>query len=152
MTFTMTSFAEVAILLVMATLLTGCNILAYPLYVLAPKDYALITAVALIASLVAGALITQAGLLFAAILAIPAGGLIAEAVLRTTRKRGRAVQIITAVCIALGAIAGPWMLRMLASGRFVLPPNLLVLMASLLDLSGILYAVLAIGAAVGRLR
>jgi hypothetical protein len=123
-----------------------------PLYVLAPQDYLIITAVALAASLVAGALITQAGLFFTLFLSIPAGGLIAEAVLRATRKRGRAVQVITAACIVLGAYAGPLLLRMLAAGRLGLPGNALVVMASLLNLSSILYAVLAVGAAVARLR
>lgn len=123
-----------------------------PLYVLAPKDYAIIAAVALAASLVAGALVTRAGFLFALLLSVPAGGLIAEAVLRATRKRGRAVQVITAVCIVLGAYGGPLLLRMLATGRLGLPGIGLVLLASLLNLSSILYAVLAVGAAVARLR
>lgn len=123
-----------------------------PLYVLAPQDYVVITVVALAMSLVAGALITQAGFFFTLLLSIPTGGLIAEAVLRATRKRGRAVQIITGVCIALGAYAGPLVLGMLASGRLVLPGHPLLVMASLLNLNNILYAVLAIGAAVARLR
>jgi hypothetical protein len=120
--------------------------------VLAPQDYVVITVVALAVSLVAGALIPRAGFFFALLLSVPTGGLIAEAVLRTTRKRGRAVQLITGACIALGAYAGPLAFRMLASGSLVLPVNPLLVMASLLNLSSILYAVLAIGAAVARLR
>lgn len=123
-----------------------------PLYVLAPQDYPIITVVALAVSLAAGALITQAGLFFALFLSIPVGGLIAEAVLRATRKRGRPVQIITGVCIGLGAYAGPLLWRMLASGSLALPANPLLVMASLLNLGSLLYAVLAIGAAVTRLR
>ncbi|HHX43504.1 MAG TPA: hypothetical protein GX714_05890 [Chloroflexi bacterium] len=123
-----------------------------PLYVLAPQDYPIIAIVALAVSLVAGALATQAGLFFTVFLSIPAGGIIAEAVLRARRKRGRPVQIITGVCIALGALAGPVVLRMVASGGLALPANALVLVASLLNLNSILFAVLAIGAAVARLR
>lgn len=123
-----------------------------PLYVLAPQDYLFVAAVALAASLVAGALITQAGFFFTLFLSIPAGGLIAEAVTRATRKRGRAVQIITGVAIALGAYAGPLLWRMLASGSLALPANPILVMASLLNLGSLLYAVLAIGAAVARLR
>ncbi len=123
-----------------------------PLYVLKPQDYVLTTAVALAVSLVAGALMTQAGLFFALFLSIPVGGIIAEAVLRTTRKRGRPVQIITGVSIALGALAGPLIWRMLASGSLALPANPLVVLASLLNLGSLLYAVLAIGAAAARLR
>ena len=84
--------------------------------------------------------------------AIPAGGLIAEAVTRATRKRGRVVQTITGVSIALGAYAGPLLWRMLASGSLALPANPILVMASLLNLGSLLYAVLAIGAAVTRLR
>lgn len=123
-----------------------------PLYVLKSQHYLIVTAVALVVSVVAGALMTQAGPFIALFLSIPVGGIIAEAVLRTSRKRGRPVQIITGVSIALGALAGPLMWQMLATGRVALPPNPLLVLASLLNLGSLLYAVLAIGAAAARLR
>jgi len=123
-----------------------------PLYALAPQDYVVVAVVALAASLVAGALITQVRLLFAVLLSAPVGGMIAEVVWRVGHKRGRAVQVITGGAIALGAYAGPLLLGMLISGRLALPANALAMMASLLNLTSILYAVLAIGAAVARLR
>lgn len=123
-----------------------------PLYVLKPYDYPVIAVVALVASLVAGALMVQAGPFFALFLSVPVGGVIAEAVLRVTRKRGRPVQIITGTSIALGALAGPLLWQVLASGSLTLPPNPLVVMVSLLNLGSLIYAVLAIGAAVAHLR
>jgi len=125
-----------------------------PLYVLAPQDYLVALAVAGSLSLLAGAVMVQLGLLFALLLAVPAGGLIAEAVLRGTRgKRGRSVQLITAICIALGAVFGPWLWRAASAGTLrVLPTNPLGYLGSLLNASVLIYAFLAIGAAVARLR
>ena len=125
-----------------------------PLYVLEPQHYVVASVVALAASLVTGALIARAGLLFTFFLAIPAGGLIGEAVMRSIHgKRGRTVQAITGVCIVLGAIAGPWLWSAIAAGTFAsLPRNPLAYLVSMLNVNTIFYAVLAIGAAVARLR
>ena len=103
---------------------------------------------------VAGAIMTRLGLLFALLLSAPVGGLIAEAVLRSTGgKRGRPMQIITGVSIAVGAWAGPLLWRVVSAGTLqALPTNPLAYLASLLNISGILYVVLAVGAAVARLR
>ena len=124
-----------------------------PSYVLGPQQYVWVVVVALIASLIAGAIIVQVGLLFTFFLSIPIGGLIAEAVWRITRKRGRVVAIITAVCIAVGAFGGPWVWRVAVAGSLAaLPANPLAYLASLLNVTALVYAVLAIGAAVARLR
>ena len=119
-----------------------------PLYVLA-------AAVATVVSMIAGTVMTQLGFFwFTLILAMPAGGLIAEIVLRSTGgKRGRAIQLITAVAIALGAFAGPWLWRAISAGTLAaLPANPLVYLASILNINSILYAALAISTAVARLR
>ena len=126
-----------------------------PLYVLAPEHYVLAAAVALVVSMIAGTVMTQLGFFwFTLILAMPAGGLIAEIVLRSTGgKRGRAIQLITAVAIALGAFAGPWLWRAISAGTLAaLPANPLVYLAGILNINSILYAALAISAAVARLR
>lgn len=129
-----------------------------PSYVMAPQSYVLVVLVALVASLIAGAVVAQVGairlgLLFAFFLSAPIGGIIAEAVWRITRKRGRVVATITAVCIAWGAFAGPWVWRVAMAGSLAaLPANPLAYLASLLNVTALVYAVLAIGAAVARLR
>lgn len=124
-----------------------------PLYILGPQHYIVAALVALAASLVTSAILTQLGLLFTIILSAPTGGLIGELVLRSTRgKRGRPVQIITAVCIALGALFGPLFLRVAAAGTFVvLPANTMAYVALLFNINGLIYAILAIGAAIARL-
>ena len=86
-----------------------------------PQNYVLVVLVALVASLIAGAVVAQVGairlgLLFAFFLSAPIGGIIAEAVWRITRKRGRVVATITAACIALGAFGGPWVWRVACRG------------------------------------
>ena len=125
-----------------------------PLYALGPQDYLIAAAVGLVLSLIAGAIVVQLGILFALLLAMPVGGIIAEAVLRSTHgKRGRSMQIITAVCIALGAVLGPWLWRAVSAGTLqALPGNPLSYLASLLNVNVALYAFLAIGAAVARLH
>lgn len=124
-----------------------------PLYILGPQHYIIAGMVALAASLVAGAIVVQLSLLFTIILSAPIGGLIGEVVLRSTRgKRGRPVQIITAVCIALGALFGPLFLRVAATGTFAgLPTSPMAYVTLLFNLNGLIYAVLAIGAAIARL-
>ncbi len=124
-----------------------------PLYILGPQHYVIAAVVALAASLVAGAVVVQLGLLFTIILSAPIGGLIGEVVLRGTRgKRGRPVQIIVAVCIAVGALLGPLLLKVVASGTLAsLPASPLAYVTLLFNLNGLIYAVLAIGAAVARL-
>jgi hypothetical protein len=87
-------------------------------------------------------------------LAAPIGGLIAEGVVRSLHgKRGRPLQIIVGVSIALGALTGPWVWAAISAGSLgALPRQILPYLASLLRLNVILYMVLAIGAAVARLR
>ncbi len=124
-----------------------------PSYAMAPQNYVLVVLVALVASLIAGAVVAQVGLLFTFFLSVPIGGMVAEAVWRITHKRGRVVAIITAVCIALGAFGGPWVWRVAMAGSLAaLPANPLAYLASLLNVTALVYAVLAIGAAVARLR
>lgn len=124
-----------------------------PLYVLQPQHYAIAGAVSLALSLVGGALIPRFGLWIAFFLSAPAGGIIAEAVMRTIHgKRGRPVQIITAVGIALGALMGPWLWPALQAGTLAVLPDLLTFLGAAVNISTLLYAALAIGAAVARLR
>jgi hypothetical protein len=124
-----------------------------PLYALEPRHYVIAALVALVAALIAGALVTQLGLLFTFFLAAPAGGLVAEAVIRSTRKRGRAMQVITAVCIVLGAYLGPGLVRVFAAGTFaVLSANPRVFLGLLLNISSLIYVVMATGVAIARLR
>jgi len=81
------------------------------------------------------------------------GGLIGEAVIRVTRKRGRSLQIVAAAAIGLGTLAGPWAAAALVQGSLAaLPTNPLAVLASLLNLPAILYTVLAAGAAIARLH
>ena len=125
-----------------------------PLYALKTGHYVVATLVALAASLIAGAIVPRLGLLFTFFLSAPAGGLVAEAVYRGTGgKRGRALQIITAICIALGAYAGPLLATVAsASAPLTLLSNPWVYLRTLLNATSLLYTVLAIGAAVARLR
>lgn len=125
-----------------------------PLYALEPQHYAIGAVVGLAVSLVVGTVMPQAGLFFTLFLAVPAGGLIAEAVVRSIHgKRGRPVQIITAVCIPMGACLGPWLWAAISAGSFAaLPTSPLSYLATLLNINSILYSVLAVGAAVARLR
>ncbi|MHB1293711.1 MAG: hypothetical protein ACYC4R_01820 [Anaerolineae bacterium] len=125
-----------------------------PLYVLQPQHYVVAGVVALALSLVGGALIPYFGLWIAFFLSIPVGGIIAEAVMRAIRgKRGRPVQIITAAAIALGALAGPWVWPVLQAGTLaVLPSDPLAFLVATAKISSLLYAALAISAAVARLR
>lgn len=125
-----------------------------PLYVLEPQHYAVAVGVALVASLFAGSILPRLGFFFAFLLAAPAGGLIAEAIMRATRgKRGRPMQIVAGVCIVVGALVGPWIWAALASGTLeALPKNPLVYLSGLFNISGVLYVVLAVGAAAARLR
>jgi len=131
-----------------------------PLHQLEPTDYAVVTVTALVASLLAGALVTQLGFFFVIFLAAPVGGLIAEAIMRATHaisgdraKTGPVVQTIAGTAIALGALFGPWLWRVLLAGSLsVLPTNPLAYLAAALSISTAIYVVLAIGAAVARLR
>jgi hypothetical protein len=125
-----------------------------PTYVLQPRHYVIAAAVALATSLVAGMLVAQLGGFFIFFLGFIAGGIIAEAVLRSIGgKRGLPVQIIVGVSIVVGAIVGPFLWRVLVVGSLaVLPTNPLFYLRALLDIRTLLYAGLAIVAAVGRLR
>jgi MFS family permease len=121
-----------------------------PLYVVEPQHYLVAALVALAAALVAGAIFARLGLLLSFFLAAPAGGLIAEAVARAVRKRGRALQCIAAGSIVVGALVGPVLWWLLSRGAGVASPA--VWLRSLLRLETLVYAVLAVGAAVARLR
>ncbi len=121
-----------------------------PLYELRPKHYLTGALVALTISLVAGVIVTQLWLFLTFFLAVPIGGLIAETVNRITRKRGRALQIITAVTIGLGAFAGPLLWGAISVGA--LPTTPLVFLRAFLNVNSLIYVVLAIGAAVARLN
>ena len=125
-----------------------------PLYQLRAEHYAIGALVALALSLVVGGIAPRLGLLLTFFLAAPIGGLIAEAVNRSTHgKRGRALQIITGAAIGLGAFLGPWLWAAVMAGTsHVLPSNPLAYAATLLNLNSLVYVVLAIGAAVARLR
>jgi len=130
------------------------------LHQLAPTDYVVVAVVALLASVLAGGLVTQLGFFFVLFLAAPVGGLIAEAIMRGTQaigggrpKTGPVIQTIASVCIALGALFGPWLWRALLAGSLsALPTNPLAYLATALNISTAIYIVLAIGAAVARLR
>jgi MFS family permease len=125
-----------------------------PLYSLAPHEYVIAGGVSLVTSLIAGTVMTQIGLLFAFFLSAPAGGFIAEAVSRSLHgRRGRALQIITGAGILVGALLGPWLWAALSRGNLALiPTNPLNWLASLLRVNTLVYAFLAVGAAIARLR
>jgi len=123
-----------------------------PLYALAPQHYVLGAIISLALSLIAGALVSQSFLFLTFFLSAPVGGVIAEAVARVLRKRGRAVQLITCVSIALGAVAGPFALLVVAGGLAALPKNPGAYLGAIFNLNAIVYAVIAIGAAWYRLR
>jgi hypothetical protein len=125
-----------------------------PLYTLTPIEYVIASAISLATSLIAGTVMTQIGLLFAIFLSAPVGGIVAEAVSRSLHgRRGRALQIIVSLGILLGAIGGPWLWAAIAAGNLALiPTNILTWLASLLRVNTLVYAFLAIGAAIARLR
>ncbi|NLG27611.1 MAG: hypothetical protein GX557_06845 [Chloroflexi bacterium] len=125
-----------------------------PLYVVKPQHLVIGTLVALLLSLIGGAVAVQMGLWITLFVAAPIGGIIAEGVLRTTKKHGRVMQIITGVCIVVGAYVGPWLWAYVTSGAAYtsFPLNPLVYVANLLRIESLLYAVLAVGAAVARLH
>ena len=63
------------------------------------------------------------------------------------------MQAITAGAILIGAFAGPWVWLAVSRGTLaVLPANPLGYLVSLLNASSVIYAVLAIGAVIARLR
>jgi MFS family permease len=125
-----------------------------PLYALTVPQVLLAALVSLAVGLVAGALVPRLGLLFVFFLAPTVGGLSAEAVARSLHgKRGRALQVVVALAILVGAMGGPWLWQAVVAGSLAaLPSNPLAYLASLVNLGAILYLVLAIGAAVARLR
>ncbi len=124
------------------------------LYVVKPKHVAIAIAVALPLSLIGGAVARQLGIWLTVFLSAPIGGIIAEAVLRTAKKHGRIMQVITGVCIVIGALAGPWLLAAARLGGVPLSfyANPLVLLSAVLNVQSLLYTVLAVGAAVARLH
>ena len=125
-----------------------------PLCRVGPGQLLVALAVSLGLAVLAGAVMAQLGLLFTLFLAAPAGGIVAEAVLRSTRgKRGRLVQIVTGLAIVMGAAVGPWIWAALAAGgNMAFPTHPVAYLGSLLRVNSFLYAVLAVGTAVARLR
>jgi len=125
-----------------------------PLYATEPQHAVIAAIVSFALSSIAGALVTQLGLLLTFFLSASAGGLIGEAVLRLGHgKRGRTIQIISGAGIVLGAMAGPMLWAGIASGSLsALLANPMMILTSLFNIRLILYAVLAVGAAVARLR
>lgn len=125
-----------------------------PLYVVEPQHAVIAALVSFVLSSIAAVLISQVWLLLTFFLSPSAGGLIGEAVLRTAGgKRGRSIQVVTGVGIVLGAMVGPMLWAGIVSGGLgVLLANPLIILTSLFNLRLILYAVLAVGAAVARLR
>jgi len=125
-----------------------------PTYLLQPQHYLIATVVALLISLVVGALFVQLGGFFIFFIAFAAGGIVAEAVMRSIGgKRGLPVQIIVGVSIVIGTVIGPHLWRALAAGSLAaMPTNPLVYLSTLLNWRILLYAGLAVVAAIGRLR
>jgi hypothetical protein len=124
-----------------------------PLYQLQAQHIALASVVALVLGIIAGGTVARLGLLFAFILSAPVGGLIGEAMIRLTHKRGRTLQIIAVAGIVVGTLVGPFVAAAVLQGSLAaLPANPLVYLGSLFNLSAILYTVLAAGAAIARLH
>ncbi len=106
-----------------------------------PSDGMIVFAVCSVLGIVAGFLIRLVPfLLFAILLAAPAGGAISEAALRLTgRRRGRQTAIIAAAGTAVGCLA-PLLVTLLLRGRLV--P----------DISLLLFAAIATAAVFGRFK
>jgi len=123
------------------------------LYVVKPQHVAIAVAVALPLALIGGAVASQLGIWLAVFLSAPIGGIIAEGVLRTAKKHGRTMQIVTAACIVIGALAGPWLMWAVRLGApIIFSGNPWFLLTAVANIETLVYAVLAVGAAVARLH
>lgn len=124
-----------------------------PNYMLGPGHYLLAALVALPASVLAGYIMQRVGVFYAFFIGAAAGGLIAEIVYRVTGgKRGNALAIVVSVCIVVGAVAAGLLPLLLMPGA---PLRALLNVGSLLSLVlrlNIVYVILAVGAALARLR
>lgn len=125
-----------------------------PLYVIRLQDVALAACVGLAIAMVAGVIVTQLWILWAALLAGPVGGAIAEVMMRVTRgKRGRVMQVTAVVCIVVGAVLGPLAWSAIRAESWApLRLGLLPILAVLLDLRMLAWIGLGSVAAVARLR
>jgi len=103
-------------------------------------------------AIIAGALVARLGFLLVFILSAPVGGLIGEAMGRVARKRGRAMQLLAAGCIVVGALLAPVTVLVVLGGIGALGMMTLGGYLVSLGLSSILYVVLASGAAIAALR
>ncbi|MBI1800590.1 MAG: B-box zinc finger protein [Chloroflexi bacterium] len=127
-----------------------------PIYSLTPTNYALAFASALAAGTLGGLIAPFLGFFFAFFVGPVIGGAIAEFVGRVIGyKRGRPLQIIVGVCIALGVVTARLLVLFFAagSGQAVgLSAGLLFRVAFASLTGSLVYIVLAIAGAITRLR
>jgi len=125
-----------------------------PLYVVKPPHVLVAGAVGLVLAVMAGAAAVQLWILWVAVLAGPVGGGIAEVMMRVTRgKRGLAMRVTAVVCIVAGALLGPLLWAAVWVGSWsAIRVGVLQVLALVLDLRVLAWAVLGSLAAVVRLR
>lgn len=125
-----------------------------PLYAVKLRHILTAGSVGLGLATAAGAAAMQLWVLWVALLAGPVGGGIAELMMRATRgKRGRAMQATVVVCIVAGALLGPLLWATVRVGSWsALRLGVLQVLALVLDLRVLAWAVLGSLAAVVRLR
>lgn len=108
-------------------------------YTASPLDYGIAVVVGLVISTLAALILSQVGIFLVLILGPLAGGVIAEVVWWVIRRRrGRWIWLVVSICIALGGL-----LSLILSALLLNPISLISL---------IIYTVLAISVAYGRLR
>lgn len=108
-------------------------------YTASPLDYGIAVVVGLVISTLAALILSQVGIFLVLILGPLAGGVIAEVVSWVIRRRrGRWIWLVVSICIALGGL-----LSLILSALLLNPISLISL---------IIYTVLAISVAYGRLR
>ncbi len=108
-------------------------------YTASPLDYGIAVVVGLVISTLAALVLSQVGIFLVLILGPLAGGVIAEVVWwAIRRRRGRWIWLVVSICIALGGL-----LSLILSALLLNPISLISL---------IIYTVLAISVAYGRLR
>lgn len=121
-----------------------------------PVEYGIAVVVTLVLAVVAGVIMSHLGWFFAIFLGPVIGGLIAEAVrLATSRRRGRWIAPVVAVCIVVGAVL-PLIPAFLSLGAVLpalrAPDSWSVIFSVLLSRVNIVYVVLAAISAYARLR
>lgn len=127
-----------------------------PLYQVSAVQYAKALGVGLAASTIGGLIMAYMGGIFISLFLSPIiGGVIAEAInWATGYKRGVMLQIVAGICIVLGALLGQHLLFYLATPvplrRLTL--SALLNLGVLLSPFNLIYIVLAVGAAIARLR